>query len=59
MGKLTLNESTYKEIPNAKRCERMTSPEYDVLAKKATKRIRKHRLEQARAYAEAEGFFCK
>lgn len=59
MERLTLNESAYKEIPNAKRCERMTSPEYDNLAEGATKRTRKHRLEQARAYAEAEGFFCK
>lgn len=59
MDKLILNESAYKEIPNAKRCERMTSPEYDVLAEKATKRIRKHRLEQARTYAEADEYFCK
>lgn len=59
MERLILNESAYKEIPNTKRCERMTSPEYDNLAEGATKRIRKHRLEQARAYAEAEGYFCK
>lgn len=31
MERLTLNESAYKEIPNAKRCERMTAPEYDNL----------------------------
>lgn len=60
MERLTLNESAYKEIPNATRCERMTALEYDNLAEGgATKRIRKHRLEQARAYAEAEGYFCK
>ena len=59
MERLTLNESAYKEIPNATRCERMTAPEYDNLAEGATKRIRKHRLEQARVYAETEGFFCK
>lgn len=59
MERLTLNESAYKEIQNAKKCGKMTSPEYGALAEKATKRIRKHRLEQAKAYAEAEGFFCK
>ena len=59
MDKLTLNESAYKEISNAKKCEKMTSSEYDNLAEETTKRIRKHRLEQARAYAEAEGYFCK
>lgn len=58
MERLTLNESAYKEIQNAKKCGKMTSPEYDNLAEGATKRIRKHRLEQARAYAEAEGFFA-
>ena len=58
MAKLTLPESAYKGIPNAKKCERITSPEYDSLAEEATKRIRKHRLEQARIYAEAERYFC-
>lgn len=58
MAKLTLPESAYKGIPNAKKCEKMTSPEYDNLAEEATKRIRKHRLEQARVYAEAERYFC-
>lgn len=58
MAKLTLPESAYKEIPNVKKCEKMTSPEYDSLAEETTKRIRKYRLEQARAYAEAERYFC-
>lgn len=58
MAKLTLPESAYNEIPNVKKCEKMTSPEYDSLAEEATKRIRKHRLEQARAYVEAERYFC-
>lgn len=58
MTKLTLPKSAYKGIPNAKKCERITSPEYDILAKEATKRIRKHRLKQARVYAEAERYFC-
>lgn len=58
MAKLTLPESAYKGIPNAKKCEKMTSPEYDSLAEESTKRIHKHRLEQARAYAEAEKYFC-
>ena len=58
MAKLTLPESAYKEIPNVKKCEKMTSPEYDSLAEETTKLIRKHRLEQARAYAEAEKYFC-
>ena len=59
MEKLALPKSAYKEMPNAKKCEKLTSPEYDVLSEEATKRIHKHRLAQARAYAEAEGFFCK
>lgn len=58
MAKLTLPESAYKKIPNVKKCEKMTSPEYDSLAEEATKRIKKHRLEQARAYVEAERYFC-
>lgn len=58
MAKLTLPESAYKEISNVKKCEKMTSPEYDSLAEETTKRIRKHRLKQARAYAEAERYFC-
>lgn len=58
MAKLVLPESAYKGIPNAKKCERITSQEYDSLAEETTKRIRKHRLEQARAYAEAERYFC-
>ena len=39
MAKLTLPESDYKEIPNVKKCEKMTSPEYDSLAEEATKII--------------------
>lgn len=59
MAKLTLPESAYKEIPNVKKCEKMTSPEYDSLAEEATKRIREKQLQQANAAKDAENYFCK
>lgn len=59
MAKLTLPESAYKEIPNAKKCERITSSEYDSLAEEATKRIREKQLQQANAAKDVENYFCK
>lgn len=59
MAKLTLPESAYKGIPNAKKCEKMTSPEYDNLAEEATKRIREKQLQQANAAKDVENYFCK
>lgn len=59
MAKLTLPESAYKEIPNVKKCEKMTSPEYDSLAEEATKKISEKQLQQAKAAKDAENYFCK
>lgn len=59
MAKLTLPESAYKEIPNVKKCKKMTSPEYDSLAEETTKRIREKQLQQAKAAKDAENYFCK
>lgn len=59
MAKMVLPEAAYKGIPEAKEVERLTSPEYDRLAEEASKRIRKKRLEEARIWKEADGYFYK
>ncbi len=49
MAKLVLPKSAYKGIPGVKKCKKQTSPEYEELAEKATKRIREKQLQQAKA----------
>ena len=43
MAKLVLPKSAYDGIPGVKKCKKLTSPEYEELAEKATKRIREKR----------------
>ena len=59
MAKLVLPKSAYKGIPGVKKCQKLTSPEYEKLAEEATKRIRKKQLQQAKAAKDAENYFCK
>jgi len=59
MAKLVLPKSAYKGIPGVKKCKKQTSPEYEELAEKATKRIREKQLQQAKAAKDAENYFCK
>ena len=59
MAKLALPKSAYKGIPGVKKCKKQTSPEYEALAVKATKRIREKPLQQAKAAKDAENYFCK
>lgn len=59
MEKLILPESAYRGVPGIKKITEQHSPDYDRLQEEATKRIRKRHLEYARAYKEAEYYFCK
>lgn len=59
MAKLVLPKSAYDEIPGVKKCQKLTSPEYEKLAEEATKRIREKQLQQAKAAKDAENYFCK
>lgn len=56
MEKLILPEFAYREI---KKTKEQLPPDYDRLQEEATKRIRRHHLEYARVYREAEYYFCK
>ena len=59
MAKLVLPKSAYKGIPGVKKCQKLTSPEYEKLTEEATKRIREKQLQQAKAAKDAESYFCK
>ena len=59
MAKLVLPKSAYKGIPGVKKCQKLTSPEYEKLAEETTKRIREKQLQQAKAAKDAESYFCK
>lgn len=59
MAKLALPKSAYKGIPGVKKCQKLTSPEYEKLAEEATKRIREKQLQRAKAAKDAESYFCK
>lgn len=59
MAKLVLPKSAYDGIPGIKKCQKLTSPEYEKLAEEATKRIREKQLQQAKAAKDAENYFCK
>ena len=59
MAKLVLPKSAYNGIPGVKKCQKLTSPEYEKLAEEATKRIREKQLQQAKAAKDAENYFCK
>ena len=48
MAKLVLPKSTYDGIPGVKKCQKLTSPEYEKLAEEATKRIRKNNCSRRR-----------
>ena len=59
MAKLVLPKSAYDGIPGVKKCQKLTSPEYEKLAEEATKRIREKQLQQAKTAKDAENYFCK
>lgn len=48
MAKLVLPKSAYKGIPGVKKCQKLTSPEYEKLAEEATKRIRENNCSRRR-----------
>lgn len=48
MAKLVLPKSAYDGIPGVKKCQKLTSPEYEKLAEEATKRIRENNCSRRR-----------
>lgn len=48
MAKLVLPKSAYDGIPGVKKCQKLTSPEYEKLAEEATKKSGKNNCSRRR-----------